>query len=68
MADIIGPPIVPAGILNALNSFEAHMQNGPPIIPGNPIDAIPGNPIFVEEGTGVLIVGALFGLHDTSFG
>jgi hypothetical protein len=67
MPDLIGPPIVPAGILNALNTFEQHLQAGPPIIPGNPIASIPGNPVF-PDGTGVQIVGFLFGLHDAHIG
>jgi hypothetical protein len=47
MAGVQGPPIIPAGILNALGSFEDHGVVGPPITVeqiGPPI--IPGNPVF----------------------
>jgi hypothetical protein len=68
MAGIQGPPIIPAGILNALSSFEEHGILGPPItvgVVGPPI--IPGNPVFGDVPA-VQIIGALFGLHDASFG
>jgi hypothetical protein len=63
-----GPPIIPAGILTALGSFEAHGITGPPITVeqlGPPI--IPGNPVFGDIPA-AQIIGALFGLHDASFG
>jgi hypothetical protein len=55
-----GPPSIPAGITNALNTFLDHEINGPPstAIPANPI--IPGNPIF-GEAPGMQIFQAHFG-------
>jgi hypothetical protein len=64
-AEIVGPPIIPAGITNALNTFQDHEIIGPPIraIPGEPI--IPGNPVF-GEAPGMHIFQAHFGLSDTT--
>jgi hypothetical protein len=64
MAGIVGPPIIPTGITNALGTFEQHLQLGPPIdiILGNPV--IPGNPVF-GDGPASHIIGALFGEAPT---
>jgi hypothetical protein len=60
-----GPPIIPAGIQKALNTFLDHEVNGPPIaaIPGEPV--IPSDPVF---GTppGMQIFQVHFGLSDTT--
>ena len=64
MAGQSGPPIIPAGILNALGSFETHQQVGPPItveVNGPPI--IPGNSVFGAIPA-VQIIETIF--HDTT--
>jgi hypothetical protein len=65
MAGILGPPIIPAGITNALNTFLDHELSGPAIAatPGEPI--IPGNPIF-GGAPGMQIFQAHFGLSETT--
>jgi hypothetical protein len=64
MAELNGPPIIPAGILNALRTFEQHGIQGPPITveqAGPPI--IPGNPVF-GAAPATQIIQALF--HETT--
>jgi len=65
-AGIVGPPIIPAGITNALNTFLDHELSGPPITveqSGPPI--IPGNPVFGDIPAAP-ILNTFFGLHDTT--
>ena len=65
MAGQHGPPIIPTGVLSAEELVpRVIVETGF----DRPVDAIPGNPVF-EFGTGVKIVGVLFGvLHDSPIG